>query len=90
MTLIEIPDDQAAALKAKAAAQGLTLQGWLGKLAKEETSAGAREDAEHGQSGFDPEKARRAGVRIRELRKGVRLDLRGMSIRQFAHLGHKY
>ena len=37
MTVIEIPDDQAAALKARAAAQGLTLKAWLGKLAKEES-----------------------------------------------------
>jgi hypothetical protein len=36
MTVIEIPDDQAAVLKAKAAAQGLTLTAWLGKLAEEE------------------------------------------------------
>ncbi len=33
MTVIEIPDDQAAKLKAKAAAQGLGLKAWLGKLA---------------------------------------------------------
>lgn len=33
MTLIEIPDNQAAALKAIAALQGLTLKAWLGKLA---------------------------------------------------------
>ena len=35
MTMIELPDNQAAALKAKAAAQGLTLKAWLGKLAEE-------------------------------------------------------
>jgi hypothetical protein len=35
MTLIEIPDPLAAALKAKAAAQGLSLEAWLGKLADE-------------------------------------------------------
>jgi hypothetical protein len=35
MTLIELPDNQAAALKAKAALQGLTLEAWLGKLAEE-------------------------------------------------------
>jgi uncharacterized protein (DUF433 family) len=34
MTLIEIPDEQAAALKAKAAAQGYTLEVWLKKLAE--------------------------------------------------------
>lgn len=33
MTLIQIPDDQAAALEAKAAAQGLTLEAWLRRLA---------------------------------------------------------
>ncbi len=33
MTLIQIPDDQAAALEAKAAAQGLTLEAWLRNLA---------------------------------------------------------
>ncbi|MBM3793158.1 MAG: hypothetical protein FJW31_03625 [Acidobacteria bacterium] len=33
MTLLQIPDDQAAALKARAAEQGLTLADWLKKLA---------------------------------------------------------
>jgi hypothetical protein len=42
------------------------------------------------ESGFDAERARAAVERIREIRKGVRLDLNGMSIREFAHLGHKY
>ena len=32
MTVIELPGDQAAALKATAAAQGLTLEGWFEKL----------------------------------------------------------
>jgi hypothetical protein len=36
MTVIELPDQQAAALKAKAAAQGLTLEAWLKRLADEE------------------------------------------------------
>jgi hypothetical protein len=35
MTVIELPDDQAAALKAKAEAQGLTLKDWLKNLASE-------------------------------------------------------
>jgi len=38
MTVIELPDEQAAALKAKAAA-GLTLEAWLNKLASAEPSA---------------------------------------------------
>ncbi len=33
MTVIELPDDQAVALTAKAAAQGLQLKDWLAKLA---------------------------------------------------------
>jgi Arc/MetJ-type ribon-helix-helix transcriptional regulator len=39
---------------------------------------------------FDAEKARHAGARIRELRRGVRLERGGMSIRELAHIGHKY
>jgi Arc/MetJ-type ribon-helix-helix transcriptional regulator len=42
------------------------------------------------EGGFDKEKARLAGARIREIRKGVKLDLQGMSIRELAHIGHKY
>ena len=40
MTTIQLPDEQAAALAAKAAAQGLTLADWLGRLAATETPAG--------------------------------------------------
>ncbi|HEY0796978.1 MAG TPA: hypothetical protein VGD64_14490 [Acidisarcina sp.] len=43
---------------------------------------------EHGK--FNREKARVAGERIRELRRGITLDLKGMSVRELAHLGHKY
>lgn len=39
MTVIQIPDEQAAALKAKAAAQGLTLEAWFRKLADEVAGA---------------------------------------------------
>jgi hypothetical protein len=38
MTVIEIPDEQAAALQARAEAQGLTLQAWLKKLAEDESA----------------------------------------------------
>ncbi len=40
MTVIELSDEQAAALKAKAAAQGLTLEAWLKKLATAEMQSG--------------------------------------------------
>jgi len=42
------------------------------------------------ESGFDKEAAQAAVARIRELRKGVKLDLQGMSLREFAHIGHRY
>jgi hypothetical protein len=42
------------------------------------------------EAGFDKETARLAGARIREIRRGVKLDLQGMSIRKLAHAGHKY
>ena len=41
MTVIELPDEQAAVLKAKAAAEGLSLEAWLQKLAQEERPAGS-------------------------------------------------
>ncbi|HXB70099.1 MAG TPA: hypothetical protein VNY05_17735 [Candidatus Acidoferrales bacterium] len=37
MIVIELPDEQAAALKARAAAQGLSLEAWFKKLAEGET-----------------------------------------------------
>jgi antitoxin ChpS len=40
MTVIELSDEQAAALKAKAAAEGLTLEAWLEKLTTVEAPAG--------------------------------------------------
>jgi len=39
MTLIELSDEQASALKARAAAQGLSLEEWLAALAASETLA---------------------------------------------------
>jgi hypothetical protein len=39
MTVIELSDEQAAALHAKAAAEGLSLADWLNKLAAQEPSA---------------------------------------------------
>lgn len=42
MTVIELPDEQAAVLKAKAAAQGLSLEGWFKKMAEEEAADSLR------------------------------------------------
>ena len=38
MTVLQIPDDQATALQTKAAAEGLTLEAWLRRLAGVEES----------------------------------------------------
>ncbi len=46
---IEIPDHQAVALKAIAAASGLTLQAWLGKLAEETTAPPVRKPLKTGR-----------------------------------------
>ena len=59
MTVIEIPDEQAAALKARAAALGLTLENFLRKPAEEEAPAKA------------PLSPQEAAARILELQKRV-------------------
>jgi len=41
MTVIELPDEQATALKAKAAAEGLTLEAWLKRMAQAEPGPSA-------------------------------------------------
>jgi hypothetical protein len=51
MTVIEISDSQAMALKTKAAAQGLTLKAWLGKLAEDAPDA-ARKPLKTGRGMF--------------------------------------
>lgn len=56
MAVIEIPDEEAAALKAKAAAQGLTLESWLRQLAGHDAAAGNR-----------TKRAQAAAARIREI-----------------------
>lgn len=43
MTVIELPDDAAAALTAKAAADGLTLEAWLKRLAAAEEAPPANQ-----------------------------------------------
>ncbi|MGA3187740.1 MAG: hypothetical protein ABSF22_11590 [Bryobacteraceae bacterium] len=44
----------------------------------------------HQGPSFDKKKAQEAVARIRDLRKGVQLDLQGMSLREFAHIGHRF
>lgn len=49
MTLISLPDDQAAALNARAAAEGLSLEAWLARLAAESTISMPRKALKSGR-----------------------------------------
>jgi plasmid stability protein len=71
MTVIELPDQQAAALKAKAAAQGLTLEAWLKKLAENEASSAA------------PRSAQEAAARILQLQERVKPDPEGWTVHDY-------
>lgn len=72
----ELPDEQAAALSAKAAAQGLTLEAWLRALADQEAFAGSSRTA-----------ARAAADRILEIQKRVKPDPDGWTIRDYIDYG---
>ena len=73
MAMIELPDDQAAALSAKAAAQGLTLTAWLQTLAEPELSQ------------QKPQSAEDAVARI--LQKHVRPDPEGWTVKDYINYG---
>lgn len=72
---IELPDEQAAALKAKLSAQGLSLEGWFRKLAETEVPTQARLSA--------PE----AVARILELQKSVKPDPEGWTVKDYINYG---
>ena len=71
MALIELPDQLAASLQAKAGAQGLTLEAWLKGLADEEAFS---------SSACSP---REAAARILELQKRVKPDPEGWTVRDY-------
>jgi hypothetical protein len=71
MTVIELSDQQAEALKAKAAAQGLTLEAWLKRLADEESLSIA------------PGTPQEAAVRILEIQKRVKPDPEGWTVHDY-------
>jgi hypothetical protein len=77
MTVIEIPDDQAAALKAKAAARGLSLKAWLEKLAGED----------EGQATKPRRSAQDAAAHILELQKRVQPDPEGWTVKDYINYG---
>lgn len=74
MAVIELPDDQAAALSAKAAAHGLTLTAWLQTPAETDVSQ-------------KPHSAKDAVARILELQKHVRPDPEGWTVKDYITYG---
>ena len=75
MAVIELPDDQAAALSAKAAAQGLSLAAWLQALAEPDLSR------------HKPQSAKDAVARILKLQKHVRPDPEGWTVKDYINYG---
>jgi hypothetical protein len=71
MTGIELPDQQATALKAKAAAQGLTLEAWLQRLAGEEPALP------------QPCSPQEAAARILRLQQHVKPDPEGWTVQDY-------
>ena len=80
---VHIPDDAVPALRAKAS--GVPLETFAEQVLLERIR-----DEGILRGAFDKEKAQAAVARIRDLRKGVRLDLQGMPLREFAHIGHRF
>jgi plasmid stability protein len=78
VTVIELPDEQAAALKAKAAAQGLTLEEWFQQMAAQ----GEATDA-------DRRSKQAAAATILELQKNVKPDPEGWTIRDYINYGRR-
>jgi len=75
MIVIELPDEQAAALSAKAASQGLTLTAWLQTLAEPYSSV------------QKPRSAKDAVARILELQKHVKPDPEGWTVKDYINHG---
>ncbi len=80
---VHIPDEAVPALRAKAS--GVSLEAFAEQVLLKQIQDAAIETL-----AFDKEKAQAAAARIRALRKGVRLELQGMSLREFAHIGHRF
>ena len=80
---IDIPDQQAAALSVKAAAQGLTLESWFQKIAEEEV--GRSETPE------TPSDTRRGSVveEMRRLRARIKPDPEGWTTRDYVKFGRR-
>ena len=79
MTVIELPDDQAAALRAKAAAQGLTLEDWFRQIAAQEEQS----------TDSDRQVKQAAAATILELQRNVKPDPEGWTFRDYINYGRR-
>lgn len=77
MAVIDLPDEHAEALRAKAAAQGLTLEAWLEKLACADMPMPSRLTRKEAVEG------------ILELQKRVKPDPEGWTIRDYINFGRR-
>jgi hypothetical protein len=88
MTVIEFPDDQAAALKVQAQANGLTVQQWLLQLAEQSRSSlFAGEDQDDAPQFLRGKK--QAAAAILDLQKNVKPDPDGWTIRDYIDYGRR-
>jgi hypothetical protein len=74
---ISLPDKQAADLKARATAEGLTLESWFQKIAEREAPLGRGE------------RARAAADRIRAIQKRTKPDPEGWTVRDYIDYGRR-
>jgi hypothetical protein len=77
MAVIKLPDEQAAALRARAAAEGLDLEAWLGQLAVGEQKDATTQDS---KSGLEE---------INALRALVQPDPEGWTTRDYVQHGRR-
>ncbi len=74
---IQLPDQQAAALMAKATAQGMTLEEWVQELATQKAD----------ELASPPQTVQEAIARIRELQQHVKPDPEGWTVRDYINYG---
>jgi hypothetical protein len=86
---IEIPDDRAAVLEAKAAAEGLSLKRWLEKLTESEASHSESDKLVKERP--NPEQSPEDSVvqRMRELRAQTKPDPEGWTVKDYVSYGRR-
>jgi hypothetical protein len=81
---IDIPDQQAAALSAKAAAQGMTLESWFQKVAEKEAGRTDVRESSHSKG-----QHRSVVEEMRKLRASIKPDPEGWTTRDYVNFGRR-